>query len=61
MSIYKNLLFLHGDLIDPAFADAAVSYAEGYGNRVASRRFFASFGRARGAGRTAPDDRGPSR
>lgn len=38
MNIYKNLLFLHGQ--DPRPADPPRSYADGYGNAVASRQAF---------------------
>lgn len=40
MSIYKDLLFLHGHLHDTRFADPPKSYAEGYGNKVAARQAF---------------------
>ena len=40
MNIYKNLLFLHGDLREARFADPPRSYADGYGNAVASRLAF---------------------
>lgn len=40
MSIFKNLLYLHGDLRDAPFAEPPRSYAEGYGNKVAAREAF---------------------
>lgn len=52
MNIYKNLLFLHGHVLDPRIVEDRPdeSYAEGYGNRVASARFFPLLGRGRQAG-----------
>jgi hypothetical protein len=51
MNIYKNLLFLHGHVLDPRIVDdPGERYAEGYGHRVASARFFPSLGRGRQAG-----------
>lgn len=40
MNIYKNLLFLHDDLHDARLAGPPRSYADGYGNAVASRLAF---------------------
>lgn len=40
MNIFKNLLYLHGDLREARFADPPRSYAERYGNRVAAREAF---------------------
>ena len=40
MSIYKDLLFLHGHLHDTRFADPPKRYTEGYGNEVAARQAF---------------------
>ena len=42
MSLYKDLLFLHGHLHDTRFADPPRSYAEGYGNALATRSAFPS-------------------
>jgi hypothetical protein len=36
MNIYKNLLFLHGYLLDPSLADD--DFGPTYGNRVASEK-----------------------
>ena len=45
MSLYKNLLFLHGHFTDPTMDDgwgdgrvATPSFGEGYGNRAATAR-----------------------
>ena len=48
MNVFTNLLFLQGHLPDPhLFDDEHERYAKGYGNRVASERFFAPLGHAR--------------
>ena len=48
MSIFNNTLFLHDDPDRARIADAVPSsYAQGYGNRVASARVFAALGHAR--------------
>lgn len=45
MNVFTNLLFLQGHLADPhLFDDEDDRYAKGYGNRVASERFFAPLG-----------------
>lgn len=55
MNIYKNLLFLHGFVLDPELvADSEKSYAEGYGNRVANRRALQPLGHARSRLREQP-------
>lgn len=55
MNIFKNLLFLQGYLTDPRDADDVdgISYAQGYGNHVASERAFGRLGHAHAAGRDA--------
>ena len=48
MNVFTNLLFLQGHLTDPhLFDDEDERYAKGYGNRVASERYFAPLGHAR--------------
>lgn len=48
MNVFTNLLFLQGHLTDPhLFDDENDRYAKGYGNRVASERYFAPLGHAR--------------
>ena len=48
MSIFNNTLFLHDPPTGGRGADAVPSsYAQGYGNRVASARVFAALGHAR--------------
>lgn len=48
MSIFNTPLFLHDDPHRARIADAvSSSYAQGYGNRVASARVFAALGHAR--------------
>lgn len=42
MSLYKDLLLLHGHLHDTRWVDPPRSYAQGYGNAVASRNAFPS-------------------
>ena len=50
MSIFNNILFLHDDPTRARAADPTQStYAQGYGNRVASARVFAPLGHARNA------------
>ena len=51
MNVFKNLLFLHGYLIDPHEADDpdGDSFAQGYGNQVASDKAFAPLGHAHAA------------
>lgn len=50
MNIFKNILFLHDYPRDSRTAGApATSYAQGYGNRVASARALAPLGHAHGA------------
>lgn len=50
MSIFKNILFLHDYPRDSRTAGApATSYAQGYGNHVASARALAPLGHAHGA------------
>ncbi|GAA5067179.1 hypothetical protein [Lysobacter panacisoli] len=45
MNVFTNLLFLQGHLADPhLFDDEDDRYAKGYGNRIASERFFAPLG-----------------
>ncbi|MFC3552284.1 hypothetical protein ACFOLC_14865 [Lysobacter cavernae] len=47
MNIYTNLLSLHGYITDPhLFDEAQPRYSQGYGNRVASEKFFAPLGHA---------------
>ena len=48
MNVFKNLLFLHGYLIDPREADDpdGETFAQGYGNHVASGKAFAPLGHA---------------
>lgn len=54
MNVFTNLLFLQGHLTDPhLFDDEDDRYAKGYGNRVASERFFAPLGHARRDAREA--------
>lgn len=54
MNIFKDMLYLHGYLIEPRFAEELEPehYAEGYGNRIASKKAFAPLGR--GHARQAP-------
>lgn len=47
MNVFTNLLFLQGHLTDPHLFDDDDRYAKGYGNRVASERYFAPLGHAR--------------
>jgi len=48
MNVFTNLFFPQAQQADPhAFDDAGDRYASGYGNRIASARFFASLGHAR--------------
>ena len=49
MNIFKNMLFLQGYLIDPREADDpdGDSFAQGYGNQVASAKAFPPLGNAR--------------
>jgi hypothetical protein len=49
MNIFKNMLFLQGYLIDPREADDpdGDSFAQGYGNQVASAKAFPSLGNTR--------------
>lgn len=50
MSIFKNILFLHDYPRDSRTAGApATSYAQGYGNHVASSRALAPLGHAHAA------------
>lgn len=50
MNVFTNLLFLQGHLADPhLFDDEDDRYAKGYGNRVASERFFAPLGHHKSA------------
>jgi hypothetical protein len=51
MNIFKNMLFLQGYLIDPREADDpdGGSFAQGYGNQVASGKAFPPLGNARTA------------
>lgn len=62
MNIFKNILFLQGHLTDPRDADDEdrTSYAQGYGNHVASEKALGRLGHAHAAddGATAaiPDE-----
>ena len=49
MNIFKNMLFLQGYLIDPREADDpdGDSFAQGYGNQIASAKAFRPLGNAR--------------
>ena len=49
MNIFKNMLFLQGYLIDPREVDDpdGDSFAQGYGNQVASAKAFPPLGNAR--------------
>ena len=40
MSIFKDLLFLHGHLHDTRFADPPRSYSQGYGTKAAASEAF---------------------
>ena len=53
MNIFKNMLFLQGYLIDPREADDpdGDSFAQGYGNQVASGKAFAPLGHVQPARR----------
>lgn len=53
MNVFTNLLFLQGRQTDPhLFDEEDDRYAKGYGNRVASERYFAPLGHARREART---------
>lgn len=62
MNIFKNMLFLHGYLIDPREADDpdGDSFAQGYGNQIASAKAFPPLGNARNAGPAIGDDLCPT-
>jgi hypothetical protein len=62
MNIFKNMLFLQGYLIDPREADDpdGDSFAQGYGNHVASAKAFAPLGNARSALPAIGDDLCPT-
>ena len=55
MSIFKNILFLQDYLTDPRDADdtADISYARGYGNRVASEKALGRLGHGHAGERDA--------
>lgn len=54
MNIFKNILFLPGYPTHARSADEADhSYAQGYGNRIASAKAFAPLGRVRAIERRA--------
>lgn len=56
MNVFTNLFFSQGQQADPhSFDEADDRYATGYGNRIASARFFAPLGHAR-AGRADDAD-----
>jgi hypothetical protein len=62
MNIFKNMLFLQGYLIDPREADDpdGDSFAQGYGNQVASARAFPPLGNARSTLPAIGDDLCPT-
>lgn len=50
MNVFTNLLFLQDHLAEPHLLDDQDErFSQGYGNRVASQRFFAPLGHARAA------------
>jgi len=47
MNVFTNLFFSQGQQVEPhSFDEADDRYATGYGNRIASARFFAPLGHA---------------
>jgi hypothetical protein len=62
MNIFKNMLFLQGYLIDPREGDDpdGDSFAQGYGNQIASAKAVPPLGNARPARPAIGDDLCPT-
>jgi hypothetical protein len=62
MNIFKNMLFLQGYLIDPREADDpdGDSFAQGYGNHIASAKAFPPLGNVRSTLPAIGDDLCPT-